>query len=167
MLLIAVGTILGACRANVSWGRFWGWDPKEVWALVSLLIYMVVLHGRHVGWSGDLAWPSAGRRLHVNRLGLVRREFLHWAAESRLGEGAGGRSSGCSGPWAAPTGSCSSAPRSATLSRPAPSCRPSSISLHRSAADRSAYRSIAPAEPQMGLGQGVFRARPGDCLGNR
>jgi len=51
VLLLAVGTILGAMWADVSWGRFWGWDPKEVWALVSLLVYMVVLHSRHVGWA--------------------------------------------------------------------------------------------------------------------
>ncbi|MGD0901057.1 MAG: cytochrome c biogenesis protein CcsA [Thermoguttaceae bacterium] len=37
--------------ADVSWGRFWGWDPKEVWALVSLLVYMIILHCRHVGWA--------------------------------------------------------------------------------------------------------------------
>ena len=55
VLLLAIGTILGGMWADVSWGRFWGWDPKEVGALVSLLVYMIVLHGRHVGWSGSLA----------------------------------------------------------------------------------------------------------------
>lgn len=52
VLLLAAGTILGGLWADVSWGRFWDWDPKEVWALVSLLAYMVVLHGRFAGWVG-------------------------------------------------------------------------------------------------------------------
>jgi ABC-type transport system involved in cytochrome c biogenesis permease subunit len=50
VLLIAAGTILGGLWADVSWGRFWGWDPKEVWALITLLIYLIPLHGRFAGW---------------------------------------------------------------------------------------------------------------------
>jgi len=50
VLLLAVGTILGGVWANYSWGRFWGWDPKETWALAALLCYLAVLHGRLVGW---------------------------------------------------------------------------------------------------------------------
>ena len=53
VLLLAAGTILGALWADVAWGRFWGWDAKEVWALVSLLLYVAVLHGRYTGWSGN------------------------------------------------------------------------------------------------------------------
>ena len=53
VLLLAAGTILGGLWADVSWGRFWGWDSKEVWALVSLLIYLAVLHGRYTGWFGN------------------------------------------------------------------------------------------------------------------
>jgi ABC-type transport system involved in cytochrome c biogenesis permease subunit len=53
VLLLAVGTILGGVWANYSWGRFWDWDPKEVWALVTLLAYLFVLHGRIAGkWAG-------------------------------------------------------------------------------------------------------------------
>ena len=48
--LIAAGTILGGVWADYSWGRFWGWDPKEVWALITLLVYLVPLHGRFAGW---------------------------------------------------------------------------------------------------------------------
>ena len=55
VLLLAVGTILGGLWAAVSWGRFWGWDPKEVWALISLLVYLAVLHGRYAGWTGNFA----------------------------------------------------------------------------------------------------------------
>ena len=50
VVLLAAGTILGGIWADYSWGRFWGWDPKETWALISLLGYLVLLHGRLVGW---------------------------------------------------------------------------------------------------------------------
>ena len=50
ILLIATGTILGAVWANYSWGRYWDWDPKETWALVTLLCYVALLHGRLAGW---------------------------------------------------------------------------------------------------------------------
>jgi ABC-type transport system involved in cytochrome c biogenesis permease subunit len=50
VLLISAGTILGGVWADYSWGRFWGWDPKEVWALITLLVYLVPLHGRFAGW---------------------------------------------------------------------------------------------------------------------
>lgn len=50
--LLAAGTILGGVWANASWGRFWGWDPKETWALIALLGYLTVLHGRFAGWLG-------------------------------------------------------------------------------------------------------------------
>lgn len=50
VLLVAAGTILGGVWADYSWGRFWGWDPKEVSALITLLAYLVPLHGRFAGW---------------------------------------------------------------------------------------------------------------------
>lgn len=50
VVLLAAGTILGGVWADYSWGRFWGWDPKEVWALIALLLYLAVLHGRFSGW---------------------------------------------------------------------------------------------------------------------
>jgi len=52
-LFLAVGTLLGGVWASYSWGRFWGWDPKETWALIALLGYLAVLHGRFVGWIKD------------------------------------------------------------------------------------------------------------------
>ena len=52
-LFLAVGTMLGGVWASYSWGRFWGWDPKETWALIALLGYLAVLHGRMVGWFKD------------------------------------------------------------------------------------------------------------------
>jgi cytochrome c-type biogenesis protein CcsB len=52
VLLLAAGIILGGVWADYSWGRFWGWDPKEVWALVALLGYLAVLHARYGGAVG-------------------------------------------------------------------------------------------------------------------
>ena len=42
--LLAIGIFIGAIWANVSWGNYWSWDPKEVWALITLLIYAAPLH---------------------------------------------------------------------------------------------------------------------------
>ncbi|MDY6288931.1 MAG: cytochrome c biogenesis protein CcsA [Bacteroidales bacterium] len=42
--LLAVGIIIGAVWANISWGNYWSWDPKEVWALITLLVYLYPLH---------------------------------------------------------------------------------------------------------------------------
>lgn len=49
VILLAAGTVLGGVWANYSWGRFWGWDPKETWALIALLGYLTVLHARSMG----------------------------------------------------------------------------------------------------------------------
>ena len=46
VMLLATGIFIGAVWANVSWGRYWGWDPKEVWALITLLVYCLPLHVR-------------------------------------------------------------------------------------------------------------------------
>ena len=48
LFMLAIGTFLGGVWANESWGRYWGWDPKETWALVSILIYTFVLHMRFI-----------------------------------------------------------------------------------------------------------------------
>jgi ABC-type transport system involved in cytochrome c biogenesis permease subunit len=50
VLFLGAGIILGGVWANQSWGRYWGWDPKETWALISLLVYLVIAHGRYAGW---------------------------------------------------------------------------------------------------------------------
>ncbi len=46
VFLLTFGTFLGAVWANISWGNYWAWDPKETWALVTLLVYSLPLHGR-------------------------------------------------------------------------------------------------------------------------
>lgn len=59
IVLLAAGTVLGGVWANYSWGRFWGWDPKETWALIALLGYVAVLHGRFAGWLGPFGFSVA------------------------------------------------------------------------------------------------------------
>lgn len=48
LFMLTIGTFLGGIWANESWGRYWGWDPKETWALVSVLVYAVILHLRYI-----------------------------------------------------------------------------------------------------------------------
>ena len=54
VVLLAAGIMLGAVWANASWGRYWGWDPKETWALITLLWFLALLHGRMAGWLAGL-----------------------------------------------------------------------------------------------------------------
>ncbi len=53
VFLLATGTFLGGWWAAESWGRFWGWDPKEVGALIALICYVIPLHARYIGWVKD------------------------------------------------------------------------------------------------------------------
>lgn len=46
LYMLAIGTFIGGVWANESWGRYWGWDPKETWSLISIIIYAAVLHMR-------------------------------------------------------------------------------------------------------------------------
>ncbi len=48
LYFLTIGTILGAVWANESWGRYWGWDPKETWSLVTILVYTFILHMRQI-----------------------------------------------------------------------------------------------------------------------
>ena len=50
IFLLAIGIFIGAVWSNVSWGRYWGWDPKEVWALITMLVYALALHPRSLPW---------------------------------------------------------------------------------------------------------------------
>ncbi|MDD2983776.1 MAG: cytochrome c biogenesis protein CcsA [Crocinitomicaceae bacterium] len=53
LFMLTIGTFLGGIWANESWGRYWGWDPKETWALVSVLVYAVLLHLRFIPKLSD------------------------------------------------------------------------------------------------------------------
>ncbi len=48
LVLLSIGNFLGGVWANESWGRYWGWDPKETWALVTIVVYAVVVHLRFI-----------------------------------------------------------------------------------------------------------------------
>lgn len=48
LILLTIGNFLGGQWANESWGRYWGWDPKETWALISIMVYAFVIHSRYV-----------------------------------------------------------------------------------------------------------------------
>lgn len=49
-IMLGAGIILGGVWADYSWGRFWGWDPKETWSLIAFCLYMAILHGRYTNW---------------------------------------------------------------------------------------------------------------------
>lgn len=59
LFLLTAGTILGGVWAADSWGRFWGWDPKETWALISIVLYFAVLHARYIRWLRDFGLAAA------------------------------------------------------------------------------------------------------------
>lgn len=63
LYLLTTGTFLGAVWANVSWGRYWAWDPKETWALITIIVYALVLHMRLV--------PVLKKTLLFNTLALL------------------------------------------------------------------------------------------------
>ncbi len=63
--LLSVGTLLGGVWANESWGRYWGWDPKETWALVSILIYATILHFRWIPKLNNPFVQAAGSFLSI------------------------------------------------------------------------------------------------------
>ena len=57
LIMLTIGNFLGGQWANESWGRYWGWDPKETWALISIMIYAFVLHMRLIpGLRGKWAF---------------------------------------------------------------------------------------------------------------
>jgi len=60
LVLLTIGNFLGGMWANESWGRYWGWDPKETWALISIMVYAFVLHMRLIpGLRGRFAFNLA------------------------------------------------------------------------------------------------------------
>jgi ABC-type transport system involved in cytochrome c biogenesis permease subunit len=67
LVMLTIGNFLGGQWANESWGRYWGWDPKETWALISIFVYAFVIHMRLVpglrglwafNWASVIAFGS-------------------------------------------------------------------------------------------------------------
>ncbi|MBG0858076.1 MAG: cytochrome c biogenesis protein CcsA [Bacteroidales bacterium] len=54
LYFLTIGTFLGAVWANESWGRYWGWDPKETWSLITIVIYSIVTHSRLIPGMKDI-----------------------------------------------------------------------------------------------------------------
>jgi cytochrome c-type biogenesis protein CcsB len=54
LYFLTIGTFLGAVWANESWGRYWGWDPKETWSLITIILYSIVIHSRNIPGMKDL-----------------------------------------------------------------------------------------------------------------
>ena len=73
LFLMTIGSFIGGVWANESWGRYWGWDPKETWALVTVLVYAIILHLRKIpGLKSTLALSS----LAMLGLGVVLMTFF-------------------------------------------------------------------------------------------
>lgn len=88
---LAPGIILGGIWADESWGRFWGWDPKETWALIVLLGYMAVLHGRLTNWIRDFGMiVSAVVAFSLVIMAWYGVNFILGAGLHSYGFGAGG-----------------------------------------------------------------------------
>jgi ABC-type transport system involved in cytochrome c biogenesis permease subunit len=76
--MISIGTYLGGVWANESWGRYWGWDAKETWALVTILVYAFILHMRIIPKMQGLYMPTTSLRYSVGHSDhdLLRGELL-------------------------------------------------------------------------------------------
>ena len=60
LYFLTIGSFLGGIWANESWGRYWGWDPKETWSLISILVYSFIVHmHRFPGMKGTYAFNFA------------------------------------------------------------------------------------------------------------
>jgi ABC-type transport system involved in cytochrome c biogenesis permease subunit len=71
-ILLLTGIITGSMWAASSWGRYWGWDPKEVWSLIALLAYMAILHGRFDRMIG----PFGTAALSIVAFGTILMTYL-------------------------------------------------------------------------------------------
>tara|TARA_R110002049_G_scaffold175107_2_gene342431 strand:+ start:2107 stop:5295 length:3189 start_codon:yes stop_codon:yes gene_type:complete len=68
LVMLTIGNFLGGMWANESWGRYWGWDPKETWALISIMIYAFVIHMRLI--------PGLRGRWFLNLMSIIAFSFI-------------------------------------------------------------------------------------------
>jgi len=71
LAFLSVGTFLGGVWANESWGRYWGWDPKETWSLVTILAFAFVVHMRYVPRLADPVKIAIGSFLSILTVGMT------------------------------------------------------------------------------------------------
>lgn len=93
VLLLAAGTFLGGWWAAESWGRFWGWDAKEVWALIALVCYVIPLHAKWIGWVRDFGLAVSAVLCYS---GIV---MAWYGVNFVLGTGLHSYGVGSGGPW--------------------------------------------------------------------
>lgn len=93
VLLLAAGTFLGGWWAAYSWGRFWGWDPKETWALIALVTYVIPLHMRYIGWVKDFGLAVAAVLCYASIV------MAWYGVNFVLGAGLHSYGFGGGGPW--------------------------------------------------------------------
>ena len=75
LVMLTIGNFLGGMWANESWGRYWGWDPKETWALISIMVYAFVIHGRLIpglrgAWTFNLMTVLAYASIMMTYFGV-------------------------------------------------------------------------------------------------
>lgn len=75
LVLLTAGTFIGAVWANESWGRYWGWDPKETWALITMVVYTFIIHARFIPRVRD-NYPYLFSLMSVIGLGSVLMTFF-------------------------------------------------------------------------------------------
>jgi ABC-type transport system involved in cytochrome c biogenesis permease subunit len=74
--LVTLGTVLGAVWGDFAWGRWWGWDPKETWALMTAIIFIGIVHlrlvvpARHRGWATAVACLVGAAVMLFNWIGV-------------------------------------------------------------------------------------------------
>ncbi len=71
LAFLSIGTFLGGVWANESWGRYWGWDPKETWALVTILVYAAVAHFHFQKTLDSPVYIAAGSFLAITSVGMT------------------------------------------------------------------------------------------------
>ena len=70
VFMLTTGTFIGAVWANISWGSYWAWDPKETWALITMLVYAAMLH------SSTVSRFALPRFFHTYAIIIRTRQFL-------------------------------------------------------------------------------------------
>lgn len=79
--VLTVGICLGGVWADTAWGRFWGWDPKETWALITWITYTVYLHTRMVmGWKGRISAIACVVGFFMVLITWIGVSYLPWFA---------------------------------------------------------------------------------------
>ncbi len=94
VLFLGAGIAFGAVWANESWGRYWGWDPKETWSAITFVFYLGVIHARYAGWIhqfGLALWSI------ISFMAVL---FTYYGVNFVLGAGLHAYGRGSGGKWA-------------------------------------------------------------------